>query len=265
MTDRLPDRSQLKPDPTLIDALVRARWFLLLIFGLIASVFLVVVDVPTPDLPVRAVKLFAITFLIALAIGFPVARRIVDYLYTPDTQYLLDYNAETDEFGVWAFSPNEWKKLEVEEDTHRLQAAEPVYEARNYNPETNRAEGTWRGSATDLELVEHREAVSEVRGDLEDLAKDGLSIRVKQSSIVRGAVQDVVMDFVADFESDTIYSGDQIQNRVQSAIDDLNDDPDDPDTPSTPPEQTNKITEAVEQRFGSSIPSPTQEDSNGQQ
>jgi hypothetical protein len=115
----------------------------------------------------------------------------------------------------------------VEEDLHQLQASEQVYEVEQYNPDENKAVGTWRGSATGLDLVEHREAVHEVRGDLEDLAREGLAIRAKQSSIVRGAVSDIVMEFVADFEDQSTYSGDNIQARVDDALADLDAEDDD--------------------------------------
>jgi hypothetical protein len=112
---------------------------------------------------------------------------------------------------------------------HQLNASEPVYEANDFDPDEQVATGVWRGSATDLELIEHREAVAEVRGDLEDLAREGLAIRAKQSAIVRGAVADIVMEFVADFEDESTYSGDQIQHRVDSALDELDETPADSD------------------------------------
>jgi hypothetical protein len=133
---------------------------------------------------------------------------------------LLDYNAENDQLAIWELPAPSWRELEVtENELHPIQAAEPTWEGRNYDPDTNEVEGTWRGSATDLELVESREQINEIRNDLEAMAKEGLTIRVKQSSIVRGAVREICMAFIADFEAETLYSGEELEGRIDEAID----------------------------------------------
>lgn len=101
---------------------------------------------------------------------------------------------------------------------YELKASFPAWECKNYDPEDNTCEGTWRGSVSDLELVENRQMIDEIRGDLEDLAREGVSIRVKQSSIVRTAVRDVVTSFISGIESETLYDGEKIQSAVDDAL-----------------------------------------------
>ena len=228
------------------ELLVQSRWFLLavaLLVVLVGSISWWLLDLSVPPIG-REVKLFAMAFVAAVVLAAPWATRLVDWLYTPDSKYLLDYDAETDELHLWEIPAPTWRELDIEEELYPLQASEPVYEGRNYDPEENRAEGVWRGSATDLELVDHREAVKEVRGDLEDLAREGLAIRAKQSSIVRGAVSDIVMEFVADFEDESTYSGENIQRRVDDALGDL-DDQDDRDDDQE--EETSPLLESLAQ------------------
>lgn len=172
----------------------------------------------TPTIP-RRLKLAIYTFIPAALLGYPAATRIVDWLYRPDSTYLVDYDAQDDELAVWKIPASSWRELDVTEgELYSLHAASPAWEGRNFDPESLEVEGTWRGSATDLELVESREHINEIRNDLEDLAKEGLTIRVKQSSIVRGAVRDICQAFIADFEDETIYDGSQLEDKVDKAI-----------------------------------------------
>jgi hypothetical protein len=248
-------------DTTNRELLVRSRWFLLVValLGiLVLSLSYWLVDPALPDFG-REVKLFLAAFSVGSLFAAPWATRIVDWLHTPDTRWLLTTDAEQNKLELWEIPAPLWRDLDVEDDLHRWDSSQPVYEVREYDEEDNHAVGTWRGSATDLELVEHRESVREVRGDLEDLAREGLAIRAKQSSIVRGAVADIVMEFVTDFEAETTYSGEEIQQRVDAALDDLDapvddqdDDQDDhPDDPLVESLTTN--------------PAPDDSDKNGNQ
>lgn len=233
-----------------LELLVRSRWFLLavaLIVLLVVSISWYLVDPTIPNIG-RELKLFGMAFLIGAILAAAPATRLVDWLHTPDNKYLVEYDAATDEFALWEIPAPQWRNLEIVDEAHQLNASEPVYEVNDYDPDEQVATGVWRGSASDLELIQHREAVAEVRGDLEDLAREGLAIRAKQSSIVRGAVADIVMEFVADFEEESTYSGTQIQDRVDAALDDLDEEPTDPDDDQDeddqeqilfgPPEQT---------------------------
>jgi len=172
-----------------------------------------------PGVP-RRLKLAIYAFVPAFVAGYPAATRIVEWLYQPQVTYLVDWNAETDDLAIWELPASSWRDLQVSEgELYSIKAAHPAWEGKNYDSDENTVEGTWRGSATDRELIDSKESIDEIRNDLEDLAKEGLTVRVKQSSIVRGAVRDITQAFIADFEDATIYDGDQLQEAVDKAID----------------------------------------------
>mgnify|MGYP006275913395 CR=1 FL=1 len=198
------------------DVLVEDRWRILSVL-LVAGGVLVYLgyDLSVP----RWLRLFLITAGIGVALGYAPASRLVAWLYRPGYTYLLDVDARTDEFAVWQLPPDTWRDLRVEDgELYQVKATVPAWECRGYDPEENVAVGTWRGSASDLELIEDRERIDEVRGVLEDLAKEGLTIRVKQSGIVRTAIRGIVMSFVEGFEKETLYEGEQIEEAVEKAL-----------------------------------------------
>ena len=213
---RLPGRADLPDQPDDLRAiLLRDRWKIIILVTVVGGGGYWYFD---PTIP-RPVRLFAIAFAAAAVLGYVPAIRIVDYLYRPSHTHLVDFDAETDRLRIWKLTPAQWRDLEVRNDEiYPLQAAEPCWEGKNYDPEENTIDGTWRGSATDLELIESREAINDVRHQLEDMAKQSLTIRVKQSTLVRNAVSDIVMSFLSSYESETIYDGEELQQQIDEAI-----------------------------------------------
>ena len=202
---------------SLREAAIRDRWRIAILVT--AVVGLAYYFGFNPQIPRRA-KLFGMAFVAASLAGFPAATRVVDYLYRPTHTHLVEFDAETDTLRIWQLPASTWRELTVEDgEIYPLQADSPAWECRSYDPEDNVATGTWRGSATDLELVESRAAINDIRNELEDMAQEGLTIRVKQSTIVRTAVKDIVMAFLRDYESETVYSGDELQTKIDDAVD----------------------------------------------
>lgn len=198
------------------DVLVSYRWVLAVAIGaaLVIGLYLGY----EPEIP-RSVKLFGIAALLSGALGYPVAARIVAWLWRPRYTYLVDVDARDSDFSIWELPPSAWRDLEVlEDEIYELRAAAPAWEVKDYDPVANTCRGTWRGSATDLEMIEEQERIDEIRGILEDLAKEGLSIRVKQSGIVRKAVRGIVMSLVEGFEKETLYEGSEVVQAVEDAL-----------------------------------------------
>jgi hypothetical protein len=204
--------------PSWKTVLVADRWRLLGLGFLVLGATLVLgVDVAIPRWAVLCGTVAAVSSLLAYA----PAARIVAYLYRPTYVHLVELDPESSDLAVWALPPDEWRDLEVTEgELFSLQAALPAWECQAYDPETNTATGTWRGSASDLELIRERGRIAEIRGTLEDLAKEGLGYRVMQSGIVRAAVRSVVISFVEAFERDAVYDGDEIRQAVDRTLDD---------------------------------------------
>ncbi|SDJ63022.1 hypothetical protein SAMN05216226_106100 [Halovenus aranensis] len=227
MKDVVPEKAT-----SLKQVAIRDRWKL----ATLGAVLLIAIWFFEPNLPLpsgRHVKLFVMAFGTAALIGYPWVRRLVDWLYRPAHTHLHVFNAEKDLLAIWKLPASSWRDLDVtDHEIYPVQAAEPTYQAREYDPEENEAVGTWRGSATDLELVESRAAINDIRNDLEQMAQEGLTIRVKQSSIVRQATSDIIMEFLRDYESETVYSGEDLQQKIDDAIEnwELDEAPEQPET-----------------------------------
>jgi hypothetical protein len=216
MTDERPRPRAEAPTRSLKQVLIADRWRLLGVGLLVAGVAMLFgLDIQVS----RQVKLFAGVTAVAAVIAYAPAARIVAWLYRPSYTYLLELDASDSDVAVWALPPTRWQELEVEEgELFPLQASVPAWECQAYDPETNSATGTWRGSASDLELMRERGRIAEIRGTLEDLAKEGLGYRVMQSGIVRAAVRSVVMSFVEAFERDAVYDGDEIRRAIDQTL-----------------------------------------------
>lgn len=209
------DVDQSRAD-SLKQVLIRDRWRILIVLSVLT--ILVWYFWYQPEIT-REMKLFFYSFLFASLLGFVPATRIVEWLYSPDLVYLVDHDARDSDLAVWELHVSTWRDLDVTDgEVFQLRATKPAWEGKGYDPDENTCRGTWRGSASDLELVDDREKIDEIRGKLEDLAKEGIAIRVKQSSIVRSAVRNVAMRFIEGIETETVYNGDEIQRAVEDAL-----------------------------------------------
>jgi len=212
----LPESEAPTEGRTWKDVLVADRWRLLgvlLVAGGALVYFGYEVEVP------RWLRLFLIAASATAFLGYPAAARLVAWLYRPNYTFLVDLDARTDDFAVWRLPPKAWRELEVSEgELYQIKSLYPAWECKNYDAEENTADGTWRGSASDLELIEDRDRIDEIRTILEDLAQEGLSIRIKQSGIIRSSIRGIVMSFVEGFEKETLYDGDEITKSVEKAL-----------------------------------------------
>lgn len=175
-----------------------------------------------PRIP-RSVRLFTVGVLAAVALGYAPAMRLVDWLYSPDGTYLVDIDARDNGFALYRLSPEKWEDLSVESgELYRLKTSADAYACRQYWPDYDVCIGTWRGSASDLELLEERERIDKIRETLEEQAQEGLTMRMKVGSIVRTAVRDIVNDLVSQYEGTAIHRGERIEDAVDSAMRDHN-------------------------------------------
>lgn len=213
----------------LASVLVRDRWRifgLLLVGGAIGAIVGFELTIP------RWLRLFAVAGVVAAVLGYPVAARVVAWLFRPGYTYLLSVDARGSDLELWQLPPSTWREIVVEDgELFQVQASAPAWECETYDPEENVATGTWRGSASDLELIADRERIDEIRGVLEELAKEGLTLRVKQSGIIRSAVRGIVMSFVEGFERSSFYDGEQIEAAVDDALDRWSSEDEDEDEP----------------------------------
>jgi hypothetical protein len=195
-------------------------WIGLGVAGVIVADAVGVVDLPTVRLT-KQMKVLLVGLTGGALLGYLPSAKIVEWLYSPNWVYLLEVDARTDDFALWKLSPEQFDDLDVlHGELHRLSATAEVWEAQAYVPDRNSAIGTWRGSASNMELLEERERIDELRETLEAEAQQGMSIRIKVGAIVRSAVNDIVHDIVGQYEGITIHRGEQVENSVQEALED---------------------------------------------
>jgi len=200
--------------PTRLELVLRYRWFALLsIVVLLGIAYAVAEGYAVP----RTVKVFGLAFAAGSLLGVPAAGRLVDWLYSPPYTYLVDLDPVGSDFAIWELPPAVWRDLEVEGggELYDLRAAAPAYEVQTYDPEENRAKGTWRGTATDTELIKNRTKIAEVRGELEEQARRGFAYEVARAGIVRRGVSRILRAFVQDFEAEGVYNGEAVQKAAE--------------------------------------------------
>lgn len=178
-----------------------------------------------PDVPSipRGPRLFAVGAILAVGLGYAPAVKIVDYLHSRDSTYLVDIDARDNGLAIYELSPGKWEHLAVEKgELYRLKTSGEAYACRQYWPDYDTCLGTWRGSASDLELLRERERIDEIRETLEEQAQEGIAIRTRMGGIVRTAVRTIVNDLVGQYEQAAVHRGEHIESAVRDALDDYN-------------------------------------------
>ncbi|MHB9288120.1 hypothetical protein ACKVMT_13905 [Halobacteriales archaeon Cl-PHB] len=127
--------------------------FLLVVGAVVAVV--VKPTIPSGSVP-RIVKVGAVGTIAAGALGYLPTAKVLDWLYDPPKRYLVCPGLTEDvEPGVWELTPQEYADLEVVGgQLYEWPSCEhPTYEVQDYYPDLNRAVGTWRGTATDSQMI----------------------------------------------------------------------------------------------------------------
>lgn len=181
--------------------------------------------------------LVAVVAVVAAAVGGALFafRRLVDLLYRDQWVYLMDVDARDRDVAVYRLNPEAFGELTVlNGELFEADARYPVRFCRHYRPQENVCEGTWRGSVSDLELIQERERIDAVRNELEEWGRQGLETRMKLPDIVRSALRSISTDMVRGYEDMTVYSGERIEEAVTSALSEyeLPDEDGEDDTPS---------------------------------
>lgn len=191
--------------------------------AVVGTVF--VVDTP------RWLRLGVFAGVLSLVVGWWPAGRIVDYFYQPLYVLLLVVDREAMQLRMWRMSPDRFSELTiVNGELTQWEAAVPIYEAQAYDPEAHEAEGTWRGSASTLELIQADQRLDEVYGRLQVMARQGMRHRVSYLTIVRESVQEIVGEIISSFERSAVPSGEDIDQTIEKHLPEELDRDQDPDS-----------------------------------
>lgn len=187
----------------------------------VVTFVVVVIDPAWLDTP-RVADLVLLTASASALVGWMPAQRLVEWIYSPDVVHLLVVKDDPETVMLWEMTPQEFDELDVDSGTSLYQwdGNRSLYEADEYRPDEQTVRGSWRGSATTLQLLSHREKVGEVRGRLEDMARRGLALRIRLTSIVRAATTDAVVDVLETLEASpaVMPSEDVVRESVEDAM-----------------------------------------------
>lgn len=198
------------------------------------------VEMPAVAVP-RWVKLSAFGFGAMAIPSYFGMVRIVNWLYSRHEVPVFEVDSEHEELHLYTFSPNAFERLVWEDgqpDT-RMTTRGTAYVGQNFRYEQREAvtddgetvteqvpviDGTWMGSASQLEFMEERSRIDHIKGSLESIAKAGLEERMKAPGVVQESVVDIAHEMAAVVEADTVFSGESIDSAFERAADMLGDD-----------------------------------------
>lgn len=169
------------------------------------------------------VKIFTITAWAGGLLLYGPVKRLVNWLYSPAWIYLLVIQAEEEGVRLYRFLPENFDQITVEEGEleHHETCRGPLYVARLFDEEEMVASGTWRASVSDLELIRRWEVIKDTREELEGMAQEGIAIRSKAPTAIRGAVREIVQDIACTIEKGSIPSGEKIDDAFEKAVGDF--------------------------------------------
>jgi hypothetical protein len=167
-------------------------------------------------------KVFVLSSIFAAMLGYVPVSKITAWLWSPDLVYLLVVDAtDIDGSGVelHELTESEWGDLDVTEGTlTEVPALAPLYLCRDFDEEALECRATWRGTMDDLELLQAEQRIEECRGQLEDMARTGMTLRVQLPSIVRRSVLDTTAHIVYAIETGSLPDGDAISRAIDGAL-----------------------------------------------
>lgn len=193
---------------------------LLVVGAVVALVTILGVSLPEISLG-REHKAFLLSFvLLGLAGYFPVVK-IYEWIYDPPKRYLVQPAVSDDEGGIYELSPTAFENLTVKGgQLYRWPGTSyPTYGVEWYDPETNIAKGTWRGSATDEELLQEEEKIDEVRDHLEQKAKERDVLVTRAETIVREAVMANARLLVQEYNRASLLDVTALSDRIDDVLD----------------------------------------------
>lgn len=156
---------------------------------------------------------------VAAAGGWFAGKKVVAWLWEPNWRYLLDIDARQDPIALYRLTPEKFGRMNViKGELKRWDAKYPVYTCQNYDSEMNICMATWMGSAEDLELLQERERIDEVRESLEKEAQKGLTTRMRASSAVREAVGSITNGMLEAIESSTFDQEGDLEQAIAEAV-----------------------------------------------
>lgn len=198
-----------------LDFLDSRFWSLVaIIFALVAIYLLVDYDLTIP----RFWRILLFAAVVISPWGYFLGAKIRDWVFDPLVVYVVDLDASKIESALWRMPYDDYLDLEVKQGEID-QVAPSLAFAKNVDIDEMRAQGTWRGTLTDRELLRALHLVDECRGQLEEDAKKGFVFETVGWSIIRNGVKQTTRYVVETFSDGTLPDrGDGLEDAIEDAL-----------------------------------------------
>ena len=162
---------------------------------------------------------FGLSGVVLAPVGWIVGLKAKEFLIDPNNVWVVDIDARYTDGALYRFPYNDYREFDVV-DGEVDQVTPNLAIAKEVDLEAGEMKGCWRGTLTDRELLSALEMIHVCRGQLEDDAKIGFTLKNQLWSIVRAATSDSVRKIVETFESGSLPDGgDSLHEHVDAAID----------------------------------------------
>lgn len=171
----------------------------------------------------RPHKVFLVALLLAGSVGALPASRIVAWLYDPPKRYLVKPGLTADDAGIYELSPKAFEEMEVVGEGDLFEwpnTKHPTYGVQQYDPEMNIAMGTWRGSASDGEMLDREEEIQEIRYELEAKAKERDVLVTRAERILREEILANTRRLIQEYNRASLVDVGELNDRLEESMKD---------------------------------------------
>jgi hypothetical protein len=173
------------------------------------------VDVAIP----RFWYVFGLSAVVVSPVGWIVGLKAKEFLIDPNNIWVVDLDARYTDGALYRFPYSDYREFDVV-DGEVDQVTPNLAIAKEVDIDAGEMRGCWRGTLTDRELLTALEMVHVCRGQLEDDARIGFTLKNRLWAVVRSATADSVRRIVETFEAGSLPdSGDSLHKHVDEAID----------------------------------------------
>lgn len=168
----------------------------------------------------KTLNVFLTTFVATGALVYIPSMKFVNWIYDRRFVFLLELRASDKGVKLYKFPIEAWKNVEVKKGELFKASCDnkDVFVCQRFLENDFVAYGTWRGSASSLELLRDKEKILEVRNKLEEMAKRGMSLRARFLSIVRGSVNEIAQEMAKESEKDLLFCGEKIDEIIEEQL-----------------------------------------------
>jgi len=212
------DRSRWELIVDLLDAY--SLWVGLGGFVLTIGMIVVIATRGVPSVP-RYWRVFLVAAVACAALGYPAVVKVLRFLYDPPKRFLVQPAVSDEAGGIWELSPADFEDLTVTNGQlyQWPETKHPTYGVEWYDRDSNVCKGTWRGSASESELLESQEKIDEIRENLDKKAKQRDILLIRGQTLVRESVFDLVDLVVNEYNRASIVDVSGLMNKFNEAMD----------------------------------------------